>query len=340
MLKFKGARNNKYYCKMTQKLSIFHPKSIFLLLTPEHGNYGDHAIALAQKSFFLENFPEYRFYDISYLHYMHDKEFLKRKIRKRDIIAISGGGYLGDVWPEDDEVVRSIVTEFPQNKVIIMPQTIYYSKELDEHELKEKTEAYSKHEKLLFCVRDAGSYEVMKKIEFIGKSELAMVPDMVMLLKYNKIIGERNGIGVCFRNDREAFVDKEKKEGIIRQIERKYPVFKFDTVVDYGITMDEREDTVKRKLDEISRMKVVITDRLHAMLFAVLTGTPCIVFDNLTHKISKMKPFLENIDYLRMLENDGKIIEAVEELYQYKEQYFEREAYKIKYMKIIEFIKQ
>ena len=33
-------------------------------------------------------------------------------------------------------------------------------------------------------------------------------------------------------------------------------------------------------MSEIGKRKVVVTDRLHGMIFCAITGTPCVVFSN------------------------------------------------------------
>ncbi|MGH2097437.1 polysaccharide pyruvyl transferase family protein [Aerococcus urinaeequi] len=62
-----------------------------------------------------------------------------------------------------------------------------------------------------------------------------------------------------------------------------------DTHLGDKIVLDisKRDNIVMDKLKEISKHELVITDRLHGMIFAYLTDTPCLVFDNNNHKISQ-----------------------------------------------------
>ncbi len=39
----------------------------------------------------------------------------------------------------------------------------------------------------------------------------------------------------------------------------------------------------------------MITDRLHGMVFAVITGTPCLVFDNVSKKISMVYQWIREM---------------------------------------------
>lgn len=54
-----------------------------------------------------------------------------------------------------------------------------------------------------------------------------------------------------------------------------------DTVLDTVDTIDyaDREKHFMEMLDRIGSSKLVITDRLHAMIFSIITKTPCLVFE-------------------------------------------------------------
>ena len=73
----------------------------------------------------------------------------------------------------------------------------------------------------------------------------------------------------------------------------------------------------------------VLTDRLHGMIFGIITGTPCVVIDNKNHKISEvynswLKDYsniklVERVDHkaiidslLEMVKNSNKKIENVQ----------------------------
>ena len=42
----------------------------------------------------------------------------------------------------------------------------------------------------------------------------------------------------------------------------------------------------KNKINEFADVQLVITDRLHSMIFSIIGGTKCIAFDNKTKKVS------------------------------------------------------
>ena len=54
----------------------------------------------------------------------------------------------------------------------------------------------------------------------------------------------------------------------------------------------------------ISGKKLVVTDRLHCMIFCAVTGTPCIAFDNSNKKISGVyKMWLGDLNYISVSED-------------------------------------
>lgn len=120
-----------------KKLKSNNDKKIFLFGTPMHGNLGDHAITLQEQYFFEDFFPDYEYYEILMPMYHTKKRFIKSIVTAQDLIVISGGGWMGNLWIHNEYVIREIVQNYPNNKIIILPQTIYYtSDEIGEKEYK------------------------------------------------------------------------------------------------------------------------------------------------------------------------------------------------------------
>ena len=55
-----------------------------------------------------------------------------------------------------------------------------------------------------------------------------------------------------------------------------------------------REYFLNKKFREFSERNLIITDRLHGMIFAAITGTPCVAMDNISHKILVFIMILKN----------------------------------------------
>ena len=65
--------------------------------------------------------------------------------------------------------------------------------------------------------------------------------------------------------------------------------------------------------DKFLKAKVVITDRLHGMIFAAITSTPCIALGNYNHKIKSCSETLEHLGYIKYVDN----VEDIEENIKY-----------------------
>ena len=77
------------------------------------------------------------------------------------------------------------------------------------------------------------------------------------------------------------------------------------------VSTKDREKEVLTKLSEVSKGRLLITDRLHAMIFAAITGTPCLAFDNATHKVRGVYRWINKLDYIRLARDDESIEEQV-----------------------------
>lgn len=75
-----------------------------------------------------------------------------------------------------------------------------------------------------------------------------------------------------------------------------------------------RDNSIKfaRKRFSVSKKnsssKIVITDRLHAMLICAITGTPCIAFDNISKKVQGVcELWLEKFPYIKFVDSISHI---------------------------------
>ncbi|NKN31566.1 exopolysaccharide biosynthesis protein [Weissella cibaria] len=95
------------------------------------------------------------------------------------------------------------------------------------------------------------------------------------------------------------------------------PVKRVDTVLDepQKITPVTREALFDSELELFSHQEIIITDRWHAMVFSVLTGTPCLLFGNSYGKGKHAYiDWLEHIDWINY--TDETDVERIEELLQ------------------------
>ena len=157
-------------------------KKIYILGTPMHGNIGDQAIIFAERKFLNDYFKGYRIVEIESQTVKRVVKILKKKIKKEDIITIHGGGFIGSLWIEEESMFRCVVKNFSNNKIIVFPQTIYFSDdEYGKNILKDSKKIYGNAKNLTIACREKYSYDFVRK-EF-PKIKAILVPDIVLYLE-------------------------------------------------------------------------------------------------------------------------------------------------------------
>lgn len=187
---------------------------LILLNTPQiSSTIGDHSIAVAEVCFLKERFPEREFIEVGDVFFWEHKRELAEKIMPSDVLLIQGGGYLGSLWKIRREyTVRYILQTFTENRIVILPQTMYF--EDNEEGRKEQAASeliYNSHQRLTMCFREKVSYRLSDSILNANKIRY-LIPDSVLSLRF---IGEkrrRHGIAICFKNDKETLSSVEEQE--------------------------------------------------------------------------------------------------------------------------------
>ena len=259
-------------------------KKAIMLATAEHANIGDAAITLAEQKLLGAQFPEYFQVEISTYEFDQKEAYLHAIINSDDILFIHGGGNIGDLYLQEETLHRKIISEFPEHKVVILPQTISFSDiEQGRLELEKSERIYNRHKDLTIFVRGNTSLEFAKT--HFAKAKAMLMPDAVHVLRRSYAF-ERSGALVCLRDDTEGSLDQEKKAIIADLAEQMTGQVEYRTNMHTeDISRDIRGLIVSSELMRFAKHQVVITDRLHGMIFSAITGTPCIVFSSYNHKI-------------------------------------------------------
>ena len=145
----------------------------WLLEVPYYPNVGDTLIWQGELDF-LSTLPYKRKGMQSYF------TEIPMNIPKDEIILLQGGGNFGDIWPLPQEYRMHVVQQYPDNKIVFFPQTVWFE---HEENMKECAEALSKHKHLTICARDKVSYEILKK-NFTN--EILLVPDMAFCIDMSR----------------------------------------------------------------------------------------------------------------------------------------------------------
>ena len=278
-------------------------KKIVVLGTPIHGNIGDHLIAAAESQFFHERFSNYKYVDCTMPFSRYFLPLVLNSIGEEDYLMVSGGGWLGSEWKTHEVFVRKIVSSHVKGHVVILPQTVFY-KELDEFALA-GAKIYHNCYELFFCVRDELSFEFLKNNHFCDLERLFLMPDFALFYEgFDLQLARENIINVCFRNDIEVSIDTSVRNQLLEILQSDgYSVREVTTNIRGKlIKQGERENAIKDKIKEIANCKLLVTDRLHAMIMAAISGTPCIAFDNATHKVAGVYKWIKYLDYIHLYE--------------------------------------
>ena len=55
--------------------------------------------------------------------------------------------------------------------------------------------------------------------------------------------------------------------------------------------------------EKIRKSSLVITDRLHGMIFSAITSTPCISLNNYNHKVKSTFEYLKPLNYIKCIDD-------------------------------------
>lgn len=131
---------------------------------PTHGNIGDLLIMHGTLAFFRKKglapklIAPYFAYD-------------PRWIAADDVIVFHGGGNFGDLYPYFQELRESIVRNHPENRIIILPQSLHFS---SPEKMAQSAQLFRMHADVHLCVRDRVSYAMAQ--EFTDR--VYLLPDM------------------------------------------------------------------------------------------------------------------------------------------------------------------
>ena len=294
--------------------------SIILLGTPLHKNLGDHLIAEAEKLFLKDCYPGKSIFEIPTEVFMYYKQFIQSHINKDILVFITGGGWMGTLWKEDEEIMQNMLEIFHECKIVILPQTIYYEKRTSL--LDKANKVMSRCENLKVCVRDEASYEFAK--QYFETKKIILAPDMGLYYTCGKPNIEKHGVGVFLRKDREK-LDSSISNLTLEYLKHSFELKYSDTIAPNQIPLIKRAQKISELIQFMQGCNLIVTDRLHGMIYSVISGTKCIVFNNKTGKVngvySKWLSWNSDVLYLNKFNADSiqNLIEREPEKKNYKQ---------------------
>jgi len=276
-------------------------KKIYFLDAPSYGNIGDQAIAFAMEEFMKDVCKEFEQIEIQEDRFANYYFWLKKNIKKDDIICLTGGGNMGDLYPKYEAIRRIVIKTFINNKIIIFPQTCTYGdSKYSNKQKKNSQKLYNSAPNLTLIAREENSYNLMKNL--YPNCNVILSHDIVLSLNYVNKFESKSTIGVCLRNDKEKITDQSLKNKIYNTYNN---IREISTVKNYKCRIDyiDRKQEVEKTLKDFAENELVITDRLHGMIFSYITNTPCICLPNSNGKVQRVYKQLQISENIKLIEN-------------------------------------
>lgn len=268
-------------------------RTVYIFLAADYGNLGDVAITYAQTQFLSKHLPNSQVFEIPISQSLEGLVFVRRNIKPKDLVTIVGGGNMGDMYDQIEFIRQLVLKSFPNNKIISFPQTIDFSDSVNGRKaLNVAQKVYNSHRNLVLIAREKISFELMNR--YFVKAKILLTPDIVFTLDESKPENPREGVILCLRNDKEKRLTVQDHALIERIAKQKFgKVTTYDTVIDRSrMSLTERNEELQKIWAAFRAAELVITDRLHGMIFCYITKTPCIVFSNSNHKIESTYKWL------------------------------------------------
>jgi exopolysaccharide biosynthesis predicted pyruvyltransferase EpsI len=272
---------------------------------PDSANAGDHAIWIGEK-LFLKALGIEVAYQCSLETY--DKVAMTKALGSGTIL-MHGGGNFGDTYIFH-QFRHRILADFPDNKIVIFPQTVMFFTDTG---IRQSAELFAAHADVTIAVRDVLSFHILKK-SFDPRQQIVLAPDMAFMIEPQaRSIKPAFGIVWLSRTDTEGVHGASIPETIKPQKLHQQDVHLgrhddgIPTIVKaevagsmllmtdwYRCTLDHQGLDrykalsfdqrslfwLKRALRILSFGHVVITDRLHAHILCTLAGIPHVLLNN------------------------------------------------------------
>lgn len=278
-------------------------RKILYAITPHPGlaNVGDHAQAIAIHDWLAAEFPHVPVVELDKVQVHNDLDVVMPHVTPEDLVFLHSGGNMGDRGMFSETARRRIIEAFPSNAIISLPQTIFFSDtERGRGELATSRRIYSAHPLLTIVARDHVSDALAR--EYFASCRHHVCPDFVLYLddRVRPLVAgiPRSETAVlCLRNDNESILEPAEREQLAESVSLQSVAL--DTSVPHGIRRHMRWQVFSELLTHFASSRLVVTDRFHGVIFAVLTRTPCIVLPTVDHKLEAAYRWFESIHGVR-----------------------------------------
>lgn len=282
---------------------------------PNYRNEGDVMIWQGTLDF-LETIPhrctDAQFYD----------EYRFIPLPKDTVILIMGGGYFGDLWRKAWEYVVNTICQYPDNPIVILPQSIHYQ---SEETLFSDKELLSRCRHLTICVRDMNSFVFAH--EHFRSHQVLLVPDMAFHINDSKW-RRKPGKGILYlkREDKEFVPMQDQSISKTADLVSDWPSIKGYRTLDFccfvysklrrfwsrpiihhlsvlWMNRTYRPLMIRHAVEFINPFEEIHTTRLHAMILSLMMDKKVHYLDNVYGKLSSLHhTWLRDCDNLDIIE--------------------------------------
>jgi pyruvyl transferase EpsO len=297
--KLESARlNAELMSKHAVLLDLIGKRPFHYVDIPMHGNIGDLLIMLGTLEFFKKHNLKPRLKSPL-------DSFSPDWIAEDDVVVFHGGGNFGDLYSCCQQLRERVAAAKPGNRIIVLPQSIHFS---SPERAAESAAIFRRHPDLHLCVRDRVSFEQARAFT----DNVYLLPDMAhQLYPLGRDGYDKNGDAMLITRVDDEKVDHGTLPDVRVSTHTDWPQFvgarertinTFRRVVRNMARcgMGRLANTVMSPLwiwyanqlvDDAIRMfakhNLIITDRLHGHILAVLMDMPTLVLDNSYGKNSR-----------------------------------------------------
>ena len=228
----------------------------YFIGTPEYTNLGDSAIAIAQMLFLRKcGYKIKCIKEFTQSEYTNSSALIQQNISKNHLICGIGGGNLGNQWYNEELFRYSFIDAFPNNPMLIFPQTVFFTDDDEGKKAKEESKKhYEAHNNLTIVAREKKSLELLNQI--YHKPKKLLTPDIVLsttIEDYGVAVRNRSGGLLVFRNDSEQAMTDEDRNKITKYLNENGLLFRItDMYSDEPVTKENRIEVVRKKLQEFA----------------------------------------------------------------------------------------
>jgi len=284
-------------------------KKVAYIDLPLHYNVGDHLIYAGTEQF-IKN------HNLTVLYRAFDYNVDSKKVAKCDVILFHGGGNFGDMYPRHQKLRESIIEEFPDKRIIVLPQTIHFTTEAARTK---SANVFKKHNDVHMFLRDQRSVEIAADFS----EHLSLMPDMAhslhplidksevenvdvsppKILNLRRIDVEKVSDKIDIDKQSFDWVDILKpSEHTYLKYAKKIQHLNFLTGKLVNSWSKISKHLVFRSVNFFNSHNTVYTDRLHGLILSYLLGKNIKLLDN---------SYGKNVNYYNQWINDENLVEVM-----------------------------